>query len=76
MGDGILALFGAPLAHEDHALRACCAALAMQDAVRRMQDVSWKARGAQPEIRVDAAFQKPEDTAVLRMEDTRMNYGG
>ena len=25
---------------------------------------------------VDAAFQKPEDTAVLRMEDTRMNYGG
>jgi flavin reductase (DIM6/NTAB) family NADH-FMN oxidoreductase RutF len=25
---------------------------------------------------VDAAFQKPEDTAPLRMEDTRMNYGG
>ena len=25
---------------------------------------------------VDAAFSKPEDTAVLRMEDTRMNYGG
>jgi len=25
---------------------------------------------------VDAAFQKPEDTEVLRMEDTRMNYGG
>ncbi len=25
---------------------------------------------------VDAAFQKDEDTAVLRMEDTRMNYGG
>jgi flavin reductase (DIM6/NTAB) family NADH-FMN oxidoreductase RutF len=25
---------------------------------------------------VDAGFQKPEDTAVLRMEDTRMNYGG
>ena len=37
MGDGILALFGAPLAHEDHALRSCCAALAMQEAVRRMQ---------------------------------------
>lgn len=52
MGDGILALFGAPLAHEDHALRACCAALAMQDAVHRMQDESWKARGAQPVIRV------------------------
>jgi flavin reductase (DIM6/NTAB) family NADH-FMN oxidoreductase RutF len=25
---------------------------------------------------VDAGFQKPEDTDVLRMEDTRMNYGG
>src|SRR5262245_34189663 len=35
MGDGIMALFGAPLAHEDHAVRACYAALRMHETVKR-----------------------------------------
>jgi class 3 adenylate cyclase/tetratricopeptide (TPR) repeat protein len=34
-GDGIMATFGAPIAHEDHAVRACNAALEIQEAIRR-----------------------------------------
>ena len=35
-GDGIMALFGAPTALEDHALRACLAALGIQDEAKRL----------------------------------------
>ena len=52
MGDGIMALFGAPLAHEDHAVRACYAALRMQEAVRRYSDELRRTHGIEVQIRV------------------------
>src|SRR5262249_23522478 len=48
MGDGIMALFGPPIAHEDHAVHACYAALRMQESVgrapRSLKRQSYKTR--------------------------------
>jgi len=52
MGDGIKAIFGAPLAHEDHAVRACYAALAMQQTVRRYAADVRRTHGVEVQIRV------------------------
>ncbi len=52
MGDGIMALFGAPLAHEDHAVRACYAALRMQESVRRYAEDVRRSHGVEVQIRV------------------------
>ena len=52
MGDGIMALFGAPLAHEDHAVRACYAALRMQETVTRYADEVQRLQGVPVTIRV------------------------
>jgi len=52
MGDGIMALFGAPLAHEDHAVRACYAALRMQESVARHAEEVFRAHAVPIQIRV------------------------
>src|SRR5258706_4701989 len=52
MGDGIMALFGAPLAHEDHAVRACYAALRMQEAIRRYAQETRATVGLPIQIRI------------------------
>jgi class 3 adenylate cyclase/tetratricopeptide (TPR) repeat protein len=52
MGDGIMALFGAPLAHEDHAVRACYAALQIQEAIQGYADQVFRVYGVPLQIRV------------------------
>jgi class 3 adenylate cyclase/tetratricopeptide (TPR) repeat protein len=52
MGDGIMALFGAPVAHEDHAVRACHASLRMQETVGWYADELRRNQGIDVQIRV------------------------
>ena len=52
LGDGVMAIFGAPLAHEDHALRACYAALRMQKAVHAYAEELRRRQGVPVQIRV------------------------
>ncbi len=52
LGDGILAFFGAPIAWEDHAIRACYAALSMQELVRHYGDGIQRDYGVPVQIRV------------------------
>ena len=52
MGDGIMALFGAPIAHEDHAVRACYAALRMQETVKHYAAEVQRTQGVPIHIRV------------------------
>jgi len=72
MGDGIMALFGAPLAHEDHAVRACYAALRMQDSVRRYSEQLRRAQGVEAQIRI--GLNSGEVVVRSIGSDLRMDY--
>lgn len=72
MGDGIMALFGAPLAHEDHAARACFASLRMQEAIRRHSDDLRKAHGIEIQIRI--GLNSGEVVVGSIGSDLRMEY--
>ncbi|PYV80935.1 MAG: hypothetical protein DMG05_30775, partial [Acidobacteria bacterium] len=69
LGDGIMALFGAPLAHEDHALRACYAALAMQEEMRRHRENL----GQTDEIGVQIGVGLNSGEVVVRSIDNDLN---
>ena len=72
MGDGIMALFGAPVAHEDHAVRACYAALRMQEAVKSYAQKLSGSRGVSVQIRVGLNCG---DVVVRAIgSDLRMDY--
>jgi class 3 adenylate cyclase/tetratricopeptide (TPR) repeat protein len=72
MGDGIMALFGAPLAHEDHAVRACYAALRMQAGLQEYADAVWRAQNVRLQIRV--GLNSGEVVVRSIGSDLRMDY--
>ena len=72
MGDGIMALFGAPIAHEDHAVRACYAALRMQESVTQYADKLRRTEAVSVEIRV--GLNSGEVLVRAIGSDLRMDY--
>jgi predicted ATPase/class 3 adenylate cyclase len=72
MGDGIMALFGAPVAYEDHALRACYSALRMQESIRKYAEELRRSEGISLQIRV--GLNSGEVTAGARGGDEGMTY--
>ena len=72
LGDGIMALFGAPIAHEDHALRACYAALAMQAAMQPTTEAVRRTRGL--ELRMRVGLNSGEVVVRAIGNDLHMDY--
>ncbi|KAF7963977.1 hypothetical protein AWV80_03600 [Cupriavidus sp. UYMU48A] len=73
LGDGILALFGAPIAHEDHALRALFAALRMQQSMHRHSDRVRLEQGIPLQIRVGVHTGEVVVRSI-RKDDLRTDY--
>ena len=72
LGDGIMALFGAPIAHEDHALRACYAALAMQAAMQPTTEEVRRTQGL--ELRMRVGLNAGEVVVRAIGNDLHMDY--
>ena len=72
MGDGIMAIFGAPLAHEDHAVRACYSALRMQDKIRELSAELRRTHGVAIQIRI--GMNSGEVVVRSIGNDLRMDY--
>ena len=72
LGDGIMSIFGAPIAHEDHAARACYAALAMQTAMRNYTDEVRRRQGL--ELRIRVGLNSGEVVVRTIGNDLHMDY--
>ena len=74
-GDGIMALFGAPITHEDHAQRACYAALYLQDALRSYTEELKRTRGLSFAVRMGLNSAEVVVGTIGRIgDDVRMEY--
>ena len=71
-GDGVMALFGAPIAHEDHAQRACHAALAIRDALADYEAALLDSHGI--EFRARMGLNSGEVVVGTIGDDLRMDY--
>src|SRR5262245_58633331 len=72
LGDGIMALFGAPIGHEDHAMRACYAALVLQAALPWYTEAVRRAHGC--ELRIRVGLNSGEVAVRTISNDLHMDY--
>src|SRR6516162_2229862 len=72
MGDGIMALFGAPIGHEDHAVRASYAALRMQRRINLYADEIQRRGG--PPVHIRVGLNSGEVVVRSIGSDLRMDY--